>query len=196
MAIILTAFTPVITRVPWVKPPDLQRVFTAQPRARLDFTVRDGVVPLKPINDDQNNQIVCLLPQTFAYRMISATCAIRQNSANDYDAFAQMQVTNAMRAHQLGLTVRHPMPSGISSSFSPVTPERIWFADSLQGMPTYIMQSIQVNVAAGVDFRFSNTIDPASGAGVINFFASFWEFDIEQVQMFPPLVPQALTYSL
>ena len=192
MAIVLDAFVANFSRVPFVKPPDLQRIYTPMPRALVRFTVVNGVVPLKPVNDQQNVQVICDLPETFAYRMNDAIIAIRQDKADDWDSGAQLQVTNAMRGQELGQVNRHLMNGTLTVTFAAITNEQLW---QLARIPTYIMQTNVPNVTPGVDFRFTNINAAAASAGVINFFCSFYEYDIEQVEMFPPLVP-TLTYAL
>jgi hypothetical protein len=195
VAVETTDFIADFTRVPFVTPPDWVRAQTALPRARVDFVVSAGVVPVKALNDDQLNRVANDLPTTFAYRLLSAQCSIEQDSANSYAAFAEMEITNAVRGQPLGHAVRHPMPSGETFN-SDILAERIWFMDPLQGMPTYIIQSLRANVAPTITFNFVNGINPASGAGLLNFYASYYEYDIEQVQLYPALTPSALTYVL
>lgn len=192
MAIVLTGFTAEFTRVPFIKPPDLQRMYTAIPRALVEFTVNDGVVPLKPVNDQQNVQIAVGLPESFAYRMNDMVVSIRQDKADDWDDGAQLQVTNALRGQPLGQVNRHLMNGTLTVTFATITNEKLW---SLDRVPTYIMQTNRPLVTPVVDFRFTNINATAAAAGVINFFATFYEYDIEQVEMFPPLVP-TLTYAL
>jgi len=195
MAIVLAGLTSTFTRVPFVKPPDLQRMYTSLPRARVDATITNGTVPAKPLNDQINLQVAVDLPTTFAYRLISMVAAIRIDEGQDWDSVGQLQITNGMRGQALGQVNRHPILSERTLSFSVITPEQLYFMSPDKGLPTYIIQSLRTNVAPVVDFRFSNQNTEDSAAGVINFFASFFEYDIEQVQMYPPLVP-TLTYAL
>ena len=185
MAVVLTGFTAAFTRVPFVKPPDLQRMYTSLPRARVDFVVQDGVIPLKPVNDQQNVQVGVDLPTTFAYRMISSMIAVRQDQAFAWDAFGQLIITNAMRGQPLGQDNRHLIASENTREFTTSLSERLYFTNNDTAMPTYILQSLRTNVAPVVDFRLTNTDAVAAGAGVLNFFASFFEYDIEQTEAFP-----------
>jgi len=194
MAIVLSSLTADFTRVPYIKPPDLQRMFTAIPRARVDFTVIGGTVPAKGLNDQLNLQVLTNLPLTFAYRLISFTAAILIDEGQGWDNVGQLQITNGMRGAAPGQVNKHPLVSERTNSFSVITPEQLYFLTA-NGLPTYMIQAVRPGVAPVVDFRFSNQATEDSAAGTIEFFASFYEYEIEQVQMFPPLVP-TLTYTL
>jgi len=184
MAIVLDGFGSVQTRVPFIKPPDLTRMQTGIPRSILTFVVVNGTVNLKPINDQQNVQVAVALPTEFAYRLIDAQMNIVQSTAASYQELGELRITNAYRGQPLGTTSRHRMTGGTGFTFSPITQQRFW---NLVRNPTGILQSIAQGVAAGIDFRMVNNEDPAAGAGTINFLATFYEYDIDQVQMFLPL---------
>jgi len=194
MAIVATQFTPSITRVPFLKPPDMQRMQTSMPRALVTFTLVGGTLDAKPINDQQTLNIGVNLPREFAYRMIDTETTIRQDVAFAWQFGGEMQITNAWRGEPLGLTTHHAcIATAESFSINPIVQQTHWIVSR---PTTSILQSISPGVAAGITFRFVNNTAPAGVAGVVLFFCRFFEYDIEQVQMFPPLVPAALTYSL
>lgn len=195
MAIVLTGISAIFRRVPFIKPPDLARQFTPIPRARVDFINNNVVIPLKPVNDQQNFQIACNVPTTFAYRLLSSLIKVRQDQADNWDAVGQLQITNGMRGQTLGQVSTHPIVSELTNSFSTILPERLYFTAPDRAAPTYIIQSLSRDVAPVIDFRLSNNDVTAAAAGVLQFFASFYEYDIEQVEMFPALIP-TLTYAL
>jgi len=192
MAVVATQFTPAPTRVPFLKPPDMQRMQTSMPRAILSFTLVGGTLDAKPINDDQTLSVATNLPREFAYRMIDMELTVVQDVAFAWQFGGEMQITNAWRGEPLGLTTRHSMTATESNSFGFVQ-QTHWV---VQRQPTSILQSISPGVAAGITFRVTNATDPAGAAGTVLFFCRFFEYDIEQVQMFPPLVPAALTYTI
>ncbi len=192
MAVVLQAFATTQTRVPFIKPPDMQRMQTAIPRAILTFTVVEAAVAVKPVNDQYTGQVIITLPTTFAYRMIESLWAIQQDESPNYQPDGICQINNAMRGQALGQSNVHPMGSVPTLTFATIGGERVW---QLNRVPTYIIQSLRQNVAPGVDFRVVNVTAAAAAAGTTNFMCSFYEYDIEQVQMYPPLVP-TLTYSL
>lgn len=193
MAIVIDGFTGVFKRVPFVKPPDLQRMFTALPRSIVHFNVINQTLSAKPLNDQQQVQVILNLPFEFAYRMVDAIMSLRQDVANNFNDSGQLEITNSLRGQPLGQVNRHVLRGTDTTTFTPFVADVLVVPDRV---PTYIMQSVSPGISPGLDFRMINLQAAASAAGFINFFASFYEYDIEQVQMFPPLVPGALTYAL
>jgi len=192
MAIVLQNFSPALQRVPFVTQPDMQRMVTAVPRAMLYAVTNTEVLDAKPLNDQHKAQFTINLPTTFAYRLIAATINFQQDQSDDWEDQGELQITNAMRGQPIAVTTHHTIPKTNGSTFATITGNAIW---TLEQVPTFILQSLRQNVAPGLDFRFSNDLAGASTAGVVNFFGYFFEYDIEQVQLFPPLVP-VLTYSI
>lgn len=186
MAVVLDGFAPTFERVPFIKPPDPVRMLTAIPRALISLVVNAGVVSAKPLNDQQAVQVSTTLPTTFAYRMIDSQVMIAQDRAASFEAFGELQVTNALRGQPLGVTTRHLLRGGTGFSFATIVAQRFWLIDR---NPTMVLQSLRTNVAPVLDWRMLNNDATAAAAGTLHFLATLYEYDIEQVQMFPPLVP-------
>lgn len=193
MAIVTVNATATFKREPFIKPPDMQRMLTPLPRAIVTFLVNGQAVTAKPINDQEIVDIQVNLPIEFAYRMIDMDLRIRQDVAFAYQFGGELNTTSAIRG-QVGITLSHPMIV-IAETFSasPITQQGHW---KLSSVPTYIMQSPRAGIAPFMDFRVVNNSAPAGAAGSMNFYCRFYEYDIEQVYMFPPLVPGALTYQV
>lgn len=193
MAVVLDGFTASFHRVPFVKPPDTVRMFTAMPRAIVSFIVRGAPLSVKPINDQQTLQVLTNLPVQFAYRLIDMNMSITQDVAFDWEDGGGLIIVNGMRGTPLGTQTNHTLVGVNVLSFGPVTERKLWsMPDKMSG----IVQSIAQGAAAITDWRVVNRNTAAGGAGFVNFFATWYEYDLEQVQMFPPLVPAALTYSM
>jgi len=186
MAVVLDGFTAAFTRVPFLKPPDMQRMVTAMPRALVYFVVNDGDVSAKPVNDQQAVQVLVNFPIAFAYRMIGCEMSIVQDEASAFGSGAEYQITNAMRGQELGVTTRHVMSGVAFNTFATITPGKQWIMSRPQ---SFILQSISAGVSCFIDFRVVNTTATAAAAGTIKFLGRFYEYDIEQVQMFPALLP-------
>ncbi len=171
-------------------------MLTAMPRSLVSFVLSDqagGVISAKPLNDQQTIQLSVDLPIEFAYRMLACEVTIQQDVAFAYQFGGELQVTNAMRGQNLGVTTHHASAATTESfSISPIVQQTYWnFA-----IPTFIMQSMSPGIAPVITARLVNNTAPAGLAGTINFLCRFLEYDIEQVQMFPPMVPAALTYQV
>jgi len=191
MAVVQDAFTPTFHRVPFLKPPDMQRMFTPIPRSIVTYVVRGGALSAKPINDQQTAQYVVTHPVEFAYRLIESYVSITQDVAQDWED-GGLVIVNGSRGTPLGTQVWYAMTGSPALSFSPVTERQFWH---LRDRPTGVIQSLAKDVSPVVDFRIVNRTTPAAAAGFYNATSTWFEYDIEQVQMFPPLVP-SLTYSL
>jgi len=198
MANVLDGFVATFTRVPFIKPPDLQRMFTPIPRAIITFVVNQGVVSAKPTNDTQTVQVAADVPFQFAYRMIDSSLMIAQGAvggvpgAFQYTDGGELQITNAMRGQPLGTTTRHLLVGTNVHSFVTIVEQKFW---RIERNPSLVVQSIASGVAAGLDWRVVNIDTVATAAGTLNFLCTMYEYDIEQVQMYPPLVP-TLTYNI
>lgn len=194
MAVVLTAFSSVFSRVPFIKPPDMQRMITPMPRSIVTFGIDEAVLEEKPINDQQTVQVAVSLPVAFAYRMINSELSIvQQGGAGTYKT-GELQITGGMRGKDVSFTTKHVMPKFDTSTFAPIAGAAMW---NMAVVPSYIIQSVVgPGFAPIVDYRIVNTAAPAAVAGTLSFLATFYEYDIEQVQMFPALVPGALTRDL
>lgn len=155
-------------------------MFTAEPRAIVTFRVVQGVVSLKPATDQQNVLVAIDLPFQFAYRMLELNAVLIQNTADDWLAVAMLEITNAIRSLPLGSVTRHPVP--VSQTVRRNT-TLLWMAD--MSVPKYIMQSIAPGIAPTITFEAGNNDTAAATAGTLDFYASFLEYEIEQVQMYP-----------
>ncbi len=160
-------------------------MFTDEPRSIVNFNVFDGTLSAKPVNDTQNIVIAIDLPIAFAYRMIELNCVLFQDVADNWERGVLLDVTNAIRNLQTGQRQVHP-----SNSISTVRRNTtgIWAVDL--DVPRYIMQAVQPAVAATITFEASNNNAVVGAAGTINFFASFFEYEIEQAMMYPIHYPR------
>lgn len=193
MAVVLVGLTPTFTRVPFIKPGDMQRMQTAIPRAIITLVVNAGVVDAKPINDQLTLQVSTVLPRQFAYRLIESEISVHGGGTGTYNDGGEWQVNNGLRGQPLGVTTRTSMFSLFDGlSFAPIVAQKFW---KIERNPSYIIQSIAAGVSPVVDWRVMNNGAAATVAATCNFLATFYEYDIEQVQMFPPLIP-TLVYSV
>lgn len=184
MAVVSDQFVSTFSRTVFIKRPDATRMFTAEPRAIVNFNVFNGTLSAKPLSDQQNIVVLVDLPLAFAYRMIELNCSISQDVADDWDRGVFLEVTNAIRSLEPGSVERHP---GTNTSLVRRNVTGVWAIDF--PVPRYIMQALRPNVAAAMSFEAGNQNAAAGSAGVINFYASFLEYEIEQVQMYPVHFP-------
>lgn len=197
MAVVTVGIQTLQTRITFIKPPDMVRQFTAIPRAILTFSANAAAVAAKPVNDQLELQVNMSLPTQFAYRLISLHANIIQTQAQDYTNPAYLVVQNGIRTLPAGQSIRHIVE--VSVAIRIPTPLTTLIARMEATRPTYIIQSNLKSTGGPVQpivgFHATNQVATASLAGTIDFLCQFYEYDIEQVQMYPPLVP-ALTYAV
>jgi len=187
------------TRTTFLTPPDVVRQTTAIPRAILNHSINADVLPAKPINDQLEIQIIMSLPTQFAYRMIGMTASADPTNAQDYGGSGYVEIQNALRPLPVGQAMRHAVQLTHVVKF--VTPRTMWIArmDGDSKIPTYVLQSVVRSTGGAVQptvaFKFTNQQAAAALAGSFDFLCQFYEYDIEQVQLYPPLVP-TLTYAI
>jgi hypothetical protein len=193
MAVVVTTLFATMTRVPFIKPPDMQRMITAMPRSIMTAVVDDGVLDAKPINDQQTLSVGMVLPFQFAYRQVTGYLRIINQGIANWQDGAEVQITNGMRGQPLGVTQHQLLHKTDILQFSPIAAAGVW---EYTRIPSTIIQSIAAGVSPVMDIRTVNNAAAASVAATVQLVFTFYEYDIEQVQMFPSLVPHALTYDL
>ncbi len=183
-----------MTRIPFLKPPDMQRMIGPMPRSIVTFGIDEAVLELKPINDQQTVQVAVDLPVSFAYRMVSTELSIVQQGGAGTYVDGELHISGGLRSRPVSFTSKHVMPKFSTLTFAPIAGGASWRMDVV---PSFIIQSVVgPGFAPIVDYRIVNNGAPAASAGTLSFLAMFYEYDVEQVQMFPALVPGALTRDL
>ncbi len=186
MAVVQDSFLATFSRTGFIKPPDLQRELSAMPRAIVNYSVIQGTVSAKPVNDQQELTVALVFQTTFAYRYAELHAAVLQDVAFDWTNRAYLEIVNGIRNIAGGSVQRHPyiledipiMPGAGESWTARVAAE----ANS----PRYVIQTLPGSQAAPVvTFKCGNQAAAVGAAGTLDFFASFFEYDIEQVERFP-----------
>ncbi len=187
MAVVLDVFASVFSRTAFIKPPDLQREWTAMPRALVNFTV-DGVLSAKPLNDSQEVNVSIVLPREFAYRWLSANVFIVQDVAIAWTNGTYLEVLDGVRGLPVSTVQRWPLLAGQAFERIPTaTPMLIWRWDEV--VPTDVLQA-RNGISPTIVFKATNQAVSAGAAGEFNATFSLLEFDIEQAQRFPMHWPQ------
>ncbi len=193
MAVVLDSLSGEFSRTVFIKPPDTVRGLTSMPRAIVNFNILNGVISAKPLNDTQELIVGITLPGNLAYRFLELSWSLIQDVANDWLPVAYMEVTNAIRSLGVGATQRHAIV--LSDTTRIPTPVEMWIATSRSvtpvSMPRYIFQTNPRGSPGSpvVTFKASNQTAAAGLAGTMNFYCSFLEFDIEQVELYPTFWP-------
>lgn len=180
MAVVLDVFATTLTRQVFVKPPDAVRQFTPLPRAIANFTVVDGTVSVKPVNDQQEMQITIVLDPQFAYRMIGVSINCTQDVANDWRTQPYFQVQNVIRGLPVGAEQRHVF--FMDDSFAVPLAREMWICRDGGNLPSYMMQHWLA--ISTINFFATNQTAAAGAEGEVNALFEFLEYDIEQAQYY------------
>lgn len=190
MAVVLVSLSATLSRTVFVKPPDMQRQYTAIPRAIVNFNILNGVIDAKPLNDTEELIIGMSLDGNFAYRWIDLNFSLIQDVANDWANRAYVEITNGIRNLVAGATQRHvitlddltriPTPVEMLAARAPA-------GQSVSDLPRYVIQTNPPGSASSpiITFKATNNNVAAGAAGTCNFYSSFFEYDIEQAEAFP-----------
>ncbi len=164
----------------------MARQYTAIPRAIVTFHILNGVISAKPLNDTAELIVSIVLPQNFAYRWVDLAFHLSQDVAFDWNARAYVELTNAIRNLEIGMTMNHVVVLD-DVTVVPGPTERLMARTGVDPVVRYIIQTPAANPQASpvITMKASNETAAAGAAGVFNFYASFYEFDIEQVEMYP-----------
>lgn len=187
MAVVTVNNTAVFSRTPFIKPPDLDREFTAMPRAVVNFTLPPTtVMTAKPINDQETMIITLPIPAEFVYRLVDVSVTVFQDVADAWQPFGYIEITNGVRGLPLGSVQQHAVTLDQPLRTVPrVLPFSFWNATSTgRRLPNYLIQAVDGN-APTVTFKAINVATPAGAEGTLNCRFAFFEYDIEQAQRFP-----------
>ncbi len=186
MAVVQDSFLATFSRTGFITPPDLVRELTGMPRAIVNYSVIQGAVSAKPDADQQELTVSCVFQTTFAYRYADLHAAVVQDVANAWEPRAYLEIVNAIRNIAPGSVQRHVyvledltiVPGAGEGWTARVAAEA--------NTPRYVIQTLPGSQAAPVvTFKASNQATAVGAAGTLDFVASFFEYDIEQVERFP-----------
>ncbi len=185
MAVVLDSLTAEFKRTVFIKPPDLVRQITAIPRSIVTFNILNGVISAKPLNDTAELIIGLSLEPNFAYRWIDLMWSLDQDAAFDWNNRGYIEITNGIRNLEAGMTQRHVVVMD-DVTVVPGPSERIIARTGVDPVVRYIIQTTQISGSAPIiTFKASNETAAAALAGTTNFYCSFYEYDIEQVETYP-----------
>lgn len=191
MANQLESFTATFDRTPLTKGADWTRLYLPIPRSIVNFTVNAGVIGTKPLNDTQELVVVVNLPIEFAYRMVDLLFTIDQDVAHDWNTRGFFTVINGIRRLPAGQRQRHILVSNEYFGRSPFVEQSAFTFDQ---MPRYIFQAVFPKIQPVLAANANNLTAAAGAAGELMFYASFLEYDLEQVQNVNMHIP-GLTYE-
>lgn len=171
------------TYVPFERPPQPYTLWTAIPRGLTTFFVDAQVLDAKALNDDAILRLTATLQPNFGYVFADWSLQIDQDRAADWGNQATVNFQSFLR-----------IPGANS-----VALQMTWFDDfsvhelsstskvvrHLNRHPSFPMINTAGDSGIRVTLGAFNAVDTAALAGVVNAFATFWQFDLEQIQKYP-----------
>ncbi len=185
MAVVSDVFASSLRRTVFTKPADVVRQFSPWPRAIANFSVENGAVTAKPVDDQAQLTIGCTLDPKFAYRLFDWNINLIQDVAFDWEANAFIEVVDGIKNLPAGNVQRYRALL-IDTTDSVATGE-MWLSNP-STYPHNVIQSTEGNQAF-FNFFAVNLNAAVGGAGSLNSLFRFWEYEIEQAEYF------ALHYS-
>ncbi len=183
MAVVLDSLTATLNRTVFLKPPDMVRELTPFPRALVNFSILNGVISIKPLNDTAELTVSLVLDGSFAYRMVEASASMVQDTARDWNGLTYLEITNGIRNLPAGTTQRHTFLR--SNGTRTPTPTEMWILSPRPDIPRYLIQAVSQVATPVIVYKANNDTAAASVAGTFNCHFSFLEYDIEQAERFP-----------
>jgi len=180
-ALVSDAHTAEVAYTPYQRPPQAQLITTAVPRGLKSFVVRDATLALKGSADTELLSINWTLPAGFGYVLNELHVNIEQDRAQDWVGMGQYLLSNSTPANK-GFDYRMALQF---SSYSQngttlgVASTRNITTGTLSRTPI-----VPGREGAFNSMRFANLNTTAAAAGKVNALASFWEYDLEQLQYF------------
>ena len=186
MAQVLTSLLCTRTRQVFTRMPDMSREYTPVPRAIVQFNLLNGVLDAKPVNDTLELVVSAGLELRAAYRFLDFSMSVIADAANDFRAIGYMQTINAIRGVEAGGVTRHPF-SVSDTTLRDNSLDEIALARfvSVNDSPRFVFQAVRPGIAPTVTWNMINLTAAACLAGTVDFYCSFLEYDIEQVEHFP-----------
>ncbi len=183
MALVIQTINAVESYVPYERPPQPVALWTAIPRGVVSFIVDSQVLDLKPINDTFQLNIAATLPPQFGYVMVD--CNFTLQAASNlavFDNSVNLNLQNFYRAPQsLSLALQGNWRqdffiTNLNSQLRVMQQTQEWPKEVLVAPGT-----------SGVLTNFTSTNQDAAAtvAGTVNYYISFWQFDLEQIRKFP-----------
>ncbi len=181
MAIVLVEVTATLTRTVFVKPPDYVRERTSMPRAIVNFTVASTAVAAKPVNDQEELAVLIPLDPNFAYRLADFNVWLQQDTANDWNTVAYLEIFNGVRNLPPNTVMRHAVT--VDDGLRINAPVEMWMGHFEPGArPNYVIQTGPAGGVAIVTFEATNQAAAVAAAGSMGMMATFFEFEIEQAE--------------
>jgi len=186
MAVVATALSFTRDYVPYERPPQPETLWTAIPRGLQSGIVNAGILDAKPITDSQTLTCTMTLPAGFGYVMADAQLTIHQDAAGQWEPQVTLEITNFYRGAPLGFSINYRQELDRSIRATDTNASMV----VVQPWPTFPLVGISAGAPIIIVLQAENATSDAALAGTVDAFASFWQFDLEQIRKYPINSPQ------
>ncbi len=188
MALVIQAIDAVESYVPYERPPQPAALWTAIPRGLVSFIVDGQQLDLKPINDTFQLKIDATLPPQFAYVFADLNFTLTGSiDFSKYDNFVNLNLQNFFRTpSSLALALNGNWISGFQvNGANNQTKTIARMADNSNPWPKMVVVAPPGTSGVLTSFTATNQDSGATVAGIVHFYASWWQFDLEQIRKYP-----------
>ncbi len=174
-----------LSRKVFETPPPELIAFSAMPHAIVRFSINEAAISAKPASDQQELIVGIVLPTNFAYQLLELNASLTQDVARDWEPRSYLEITNGMGNDvATGQTNRwafvnedtNRVPSGGEMFITR------WLG--VNSVPRHIIEANSPVATPVISFKTSNQNANVGAAGTYSFWASFMEFEIEQVRRY------------
>lgn len=179
MALVTTTIDAIGRYTPYQRPPDEAVLRTAIPRGLRYFTVTSVTLDAKPINDTQLLIVTGELPSAYAYVMADLMLSVTVNTASTWERECRLNLTNWL-----------PGAPGIDGDWMFKVQDmggdgRLVLQPESVELPRFPLRRSQELSPVSFSVITRTVAAPASTAGTVRSYISFYEYDLAQIQYFP-----------
>jgi len=168
--------------VPYECPPQSNTLWTAIPEGLSTFNF-SGTLDIKPVNDTALLRFVGLCPPNFGYVMNDLGWNITVDRAGDWNSKGSLKLRTFYRGGVPGLTGFWPIATTTAVKANDV--RTLMSSDNTMPWPTTPLVALPPDPGVQWDFETWNSNATAQATGTVNYWISFWKFDLEQIRKFP-----------
>lgn len=167
---------------PYERPPQAATLWSVIPRG-LEILTASRALDAKAVNDAALLTIPWIMSPNYAWAIQDIGFTIVQDRGSDWADNTNLNFQNFMRLGEVGLNANYRF-RWLTSSQDGQTRTLI---RNNQSSPLPTMPMTTLDGSSGLAFNFTawNNNATVSTAGVLDFFCTFWQFDLEQVRKYP-----------
>lgn len=183
MALVIQTEVSVGSYIPYERPPQPFTLWTAIPRGLQSFIVDGLALDAISVGDDALLNITAVLPPNFGYVMNDCNLTLAQEGAGaNWDGNFNLNLQNFYRAPGLSLGLSGNWVQDMVNAAQDGSTKN---SSIVQPWPSFPIIGTEGTSGIQVVVSTFNNAGVAQLVGTIQFFLSFWQFDLEQIRKYP-----------